>query len=124
MASTEVSATLVEEVMLRWLRDETALRSVAADTGARPWDDKSDGAAVHGACPMQPPERLPYSISNFITGYRLDGRRTSTMSSMIWKWPMFSVMSGTPSTWAAAAMARSIWCRLRLPPWRVMAAAS
>ncbi|MDA8261479.1 MAG: hypothetical protein M0Z47_01470 [Actinomycetota bacterium] len=37
---------------------------------------------------------------------------------------MFSVTSGTPSTWAVAAMARSIRRRLGFPPRRVTSAAS
>ena len=56
--------------------------------------------------------------------YRSDSRRASTRSSMIRKSPTFSVRRGTPSTWAVAAMARSIWRRLGLPPRRATAAAS
>ena len=128
---------------------------------ARPSGSGPDEGAGHRDCPMQPPGRLPYSMSpnwgliprnseppyqrfdlpfstrrsfpigggsasarELATSYRSNGRRASTRSSMIWKSPRFSVRRGTPSTWAVAAMARSIWRRLGLPPRRATAAAS
>ncbi len=63
-------------------------------------------------------------VRELATSYRSETRRASTRSWMIWKSPTFSVRRGTPSTWAVAAMARSIWRRLGLPPRRATAAAS
>ncbi len=101
-------------------------RRAATGTAADLLDRSDIGVLAPGAAAdiiLQSRHRS-VSTRQLAMNYRSGGRRASTRSSMIWKSPMFSVRRGTPSTWAVAAMARSIWRRLGLPPRRVTAAAS
>ena len=106
---------------------EVALLDVAE---LRPGPEKLRAAASALRSSVRHPKVFPNrgtgsaSARELATSYRSESRRASTRSSMIWKSPTFSVRRGTPSTWAVAAMARSIWRRLGLPPRRATAAAS